>query len=187
MTAERKCLDGLSSPLEELCERPIERVRGRDELRKATVLSEWHRKLPWEAFMFIKQETRMKVLATALIAVSLSATTAAAQFTITSPAQSGGAVGVDPIMRITSTLRTAVTLSPTQSVPDASAQEAARRALYAMAADECAPLSEVFKSECRLSSVQMIVPPTVGVPATPTNIMSATAVYELRPMRAPGR
>jgi hypothetical protein len=56
-----------------------------------------------------------------------------------------------------------------------------------MAVDECTPLSEIFKSECRLSSVQMIVPPTVGAPATPTNIMTATAVYDLRPMRAASR
>ena len=129
----------------------------------------------------------MKILATALIVVSLSAATAAAQFTFNTSPQAGGAFGVDPIIRITTTFRAAVTLSPSQPVPDASAQEGARRALYAMAVDECTSLSEIFKSECRISSVQMIAPPAIGAAATPTNIMSATAVYDLRPMRTPGR
>jgi hypothetical protein len=127
----------------------------------------------------------MRILATALIVVSLAATTAVAQFTINSTPQ-GGAF-VDPIIRVTTSFRTAVTLSSTQPVPEAAAQEGARRALYAMAVDECTSLSEIFKSECRISSVQMIAPPAIGAPATPTNIMTATAVYDLRPMRAPSR
>src|SRR5262249_33426469 len=40
-----------------------------------------------------------------------------------------------PPLRITSTFRAAVEIAPTQAVPDAAAQEKARRALYAMAAD----------------------------------------------------
>ena len=126
----------------------------------------------------------MKVLATALIILSFSASTAAAQFTI-NPAPQAGAFGVDPILRVTSSFRKAVTLGPTQTVPEPAEQAAARRDLYAMAADECASLAEIFKSECRLSSVQMFVP--VGAAAAPPNVVTVTAVYELRPLRSPGR
>jgi hypothetical protein len=135
--------------------------------------------------MLINQEARMKVLATALTILSFSASTAAAQFTINSAPQVGGAFGVDPILRVTSSFRKAVALAPTQTVPDPAEQAAARRELYAMAADECASLSEIFKSECRLSSVQMFAP--VGATAAPPNVVTVTAVYELRPMRAPSR
>jgi hypothetical protein len=135
--------------------------------------------------MLIDQEARMKVLATALTILSFSAGTAAAQFTINPAPQAGGAFGVDPILRVTSSFRKAVTLGPTQTVPDPAEQAAARRELYAMAADECASLAEIFKSECRLSSVQMFAP--VGAAAAPPNVVTVTAVYELRPLRTPGR
>jgi hypothetical protein len=39
------------------------------------------------------------------------------------------------------------------------ARESARRALYEMAANECASLSETFKAECRLSSVTLSANP----------------------------
>jgi hypothetical protein len=62
-------------------------------------------------------------------------------------------------------------------------EEAGRRALYAMAADECAALSEIFKSDCHLTSVQIVAFPPLGSNAQPANILNATANYELRPLR----
>jgi uncharacterized protein YcfJ len=135
--------------------------------------------------MSSKREVDMKArnLVAALVVLTLSTTGASSQVTVTSSGpQAGSAFGAEPIVRITSTFRTIGAMEPTQSVPDAAAQGAARRAFYAMAADECASLSEVFRSECRLSSVQMVAP-IVGAAAAPRDVMSATAVYELRPLR----
>jgi hypothetical protein len=101
---------------------------------------------------------------------------AQATMTINPPFQSN-AFGVDPIVRITTTFRTAVAPTDPQAGADAKAQEAARRALYGMAENECAVLSEVFKADCRLNSLSSVAP----VVASPSNILSATAVYELKP------
>ena len=125
----------------------------------------------------------MKIFAVVLAVAALSATNAAAQFTITSAPQPTPAFGAEPTLRITSTFRTVVDLVPNATVPDAAAQESGRRTLYAMAANECASLSEIFKSECRLSSVQMVAAIVTPTAATAPNVMSATAVYELRPLR----
>jgi hypothetical protein len=84
----------------------------------------------------------MKSLAILLAAAALSMTSAAAQ--VSSPVPPGPQRTEQPL-RISSTFRTTLTMAPTQMVPDAAAQEAGRRALYAMAADECAALSEIFK------------------------------------------
>jgi hypothetical protein len=65
--------------------------------------------------------------------------------------------GVDPIIRVTTSFRTTAVTEP-QVVPDAKAQETAPRALDGMAESECATLSEIFKAECRLSSLQIIFP-----------------------------
>jgi len=113
-----------------------------------------------------------------LAALALSATSAAAQ--VTPP---GPQLRSEQPLRISSTFRTILTMTPTQVVPDAAAQEAGRRALYAMAADECAALSEIFKSDCHLTSVQIVAFPPLGSNAQPANILNATANYELRPMR----
>jgi hypothetical protein len=127
------------------------------------------------------EEVAMKALATILIAAVLPATSASAQFTITTAPQqtSTSAFGVDPIMRVTTPFRTTVETAP-QAAPDATAQETARRVLYGMAERECAPLSEIFKAECRLSSIQISFP-VVTANAPPSNVMTATAVYELKP------
>src|SRR5207237_79955 len=98
----------------------------------------------------------MKSPAILLAAVALSVTSAAAQ--VVSPGQQRSA---QPL-RVSSTFRTILTMAPTQVVPDAAAQEAGRRALYAMAADECAALSEIFKSDCHLTSVQIVAFPPLG-------------------------
>jgi hypothetical protein len=123
----------------------------------------------------------MKALATTLIAAVLPATSATAQFTITTQGpQQTSAFGVDPVIRVTTSFRTTVVTDP-QLVPDAvKAQETAHRALYGMADSECATLSEIFKAECRLSSVQISIPVTPAN-APPSNVMTATAVYELKP------
>jgi hypothetical protein len=118
---------------------------------------------------------------TTLAATTLGATSAAAQ--VISPMPPGPPQRPEQPLRITSTFRTTLTMAPTQIVPDAAAQEAGRRALYAMAADECAMLSETFKSDCHLTSVQIVAFPPLGSNAQPANILNATATYELRPMR----
>jgi hypothetical protein len=119
--------------------------------------------------------------ATAFIATTLGATSAAAQ--VISPIPPGPPQRPEQPLRITSTFRTTLTMAPTQIVPDAAAQDAGRRALYAMAADECAVLSETFKSDCHLTSVQIVAFPPLGSSAQPANILNATATYELRPLR----
>jgi hypothetical protein len=122
-------------------------------------------------------------VATTPVATTLGATSAAAQ--VISPIPPGSSQRPEQPLRITSTFRTTLTMAPTQIVPDAAAQEAGRRALYAMAADECAVLSETFKSDCRLTSVQIVAFPPLGSSAQPANILNATATYELRPLRQP--
>src|SRR6476659_3165654 len=120
----------------------------------------------------------MKTLAAVAIAMALSATSASAQITTTfGAAPQSTAFGVDPIMRVTSTFRTTVAVPEPQAIPDAKAQETARRALYGMAESECAALSEIFKAECRLSSVSTLV--LLPTASAPPNTMSATATYEL--------
>jgi hypothetical protein len=126
----------------------------------------------------------MKTLAVVAIAVAISTTSANAQITTTfSTPQQATAFGVDPIMRVTSTFRTTVAVTEPQAMPDAKAQETARRALYGMVENECTVLSEALKAECRLSSVSILVPITLNNTA-PSNAMSATAIYELKPRGA---
>jgi hypothetical protein len=123
----------------------------------------------------------MKTLAVAAIAVALSAASASAQTTMTFGSTPPSVFGADPIIRVTSTFRTPLLET------DAKAQETARRALYGMAESECAALSEIFRAECRLGSVSILIP-IVPASAAPPNTMNATAVYELRPGRvASGR
>jgi hypothetical protein len=120
----------------------------------------------------------MKTLALILIAVVLPATSVSAQ--ISTSLQQNTASGIDTIVRVTTAFRTTVMITELQMVPDAKAQEAARRALYGMAESECAALSEIFKAECRLSSVSIANPVMpANVPAS--NILTASAVYELKP------
>jgi hypothetical protein len=122
----------------------------------------------------------MKAMVTILTAAVLPATSASAQFTFTPGPQQPSAFGVDPIIRVTTAFRTTVATEP-QVVPDAKAQETAHRALYGMAESECANLSEIFKAECRLSSVQIIFPFVTPANAPPSNVMTTTCVYELKP------
>lgn len=85
-------------------------------------------------------------------------------------------------MRATSVFRTTVAFADPQTVPDARAQDAARRALYQMGEGECATLSEIFHAECRLSSLNILTPPLPSAQDAAKNntVMTATANYELR-------
>ena len=123
----------------------------------------------------------MKILAILPVTLVLAATSVTAQVNVAAP--QGGASNVVPAMRVTTTFRATVVAVETQTILDPKPQETARRTLYGMAEGECAALSEVFKSECRLSSL-LIVNPVVPSPVAPnlaSAIMTATAVYELRP------
>jgi hypothetical protein len=137
---------------------------------------------------FNSGEVIMKTLVVAAIAVAFSATSASAQSVTTTFSSPNTAFGADPVMRVTSTFRTTVAVTEPQANPDAKAQETARRALYGMAESECTALSEIFKAECRLSNVSISIPIVVGNVASntsfasaPSNSMSATAIYELKP------
>jgi hypothetical protein len=103
------------------------------------------------------------------------------------------AFGPDRIIQITTTFRARIEgLADPHDVPTTAAQNAARRSLYNMAANECIVLAEFWKAECRLRSFEVYetvaniggaaeVSPRV-LPHVPS--MFGTAVYELRP---PGR
>ncbi|NNM72016.1 hypothetical protein [Enterovirga aerilata] len=61
-------------------------------------------------------------------------------------------------------------------------QEGLRRALYAYAAKECALITEVFKSECRLAALNLsshAMPR--GAPGNDSTTVGANATYELTP------
>jgi hypothetical protein len=81
-------------------------------------------------------------------------------------------------VRITTTFRIAVATKDTESLNDAKAQEDGRRRLYGMAAGECEIIAEAFKAECRLNSFSIS---SLATSRPPTNMMAATAVYELKP------
>ena len=130
----------------------------------------------------------MRFLAISLVAAAVAATSATAQVMGQAVAQvvpttPPGPTRADAPLRVTSTFRAAAELAPTQLVPEAAAQEKARRALYTMAADECAVLSEIYKSDCHLTSLQVTAPLVPNV--QPANVLVATATYELRPLRQP--
>jgi len=128
----------------------------------------------------------MRILTVTLLALTLPATGASAQqFQPQLPPTS--AFGTNPVIRITVSFRTAVQAEDPRAVPDQKAQETARRALYHMAADECAALSETFQAECRLGSLQIFnqvapVQPPNAPPVVPS--LNATAIFELKPKHA---
>ncbi len=124
----------------------------------------------------------MKILAILPVTLVLAATSVTAQVNVAAP--QGGASNVVPAMRVTTTFRATVVAVETQTILDPKPQETARRTLYGMAEGECAALSEVFKSECRLSSLSIVNPVVTNMLSAPnlaSAIMTATAVYELTP------
>jgi len=124
----------------------------------------------------------MKILAILPVTLVLAATSVTAQVNVAAP--QGGASNVVPAMRVTTTFRATVVAVETQTILDPKPQETARRTLYGMAEGECAALSEVFKSECRLSSLSIVNPVVTNMLSAPnlaSAIMTATAVHELTP------
>jgi len=124
----------------------------------------------------------MKILAILPVTLVLAASSVTAQVNVAAP--QGGASNVVPAMRVTTTFRATVVAVETQTILDPKPQETARRTLYGMAEGECAALSEVFKSECRLSSLSIVNPVITNMLSSPnlaSAIMTATAVYELTP------
>jgi hypothetical protein len=114
---------------------------------------------------------------TILTAVVLPAVSAMAQAPTNLPLSA--AFG-DPIIRVTAAFRAPIEGADPRAVPDARSQEATRRALYDMAAKECAVLSEIFKAECRLTAVRMPAPVVQLITST-SPAQTATANYEMRP------
>jgi hypothetical protein len=127
----------------------------------------------------------MKGLAAILATLALSATSASAQVQITSGGPQNTAFGTDTIVRVTLSFRAAIEGADPRTMPDQKAQETARRSVYDMAVNECTALSESFKAECRLASLQIfgaLVPAPNAIPAGPG--LNATALYELKPKNA---
>jgi hypothetical protein len=134
----------------------------------------------------------MRTVTVIMAAALLSAISVSAQTVTTTTQTQASAFGTDPTIRITAQFRARIEgVTDPRDVPDAKAQDAARRALYEMAANERATLSEIWKAECRVASFSIVS--TVPLPIAPSNIqpppipsMTGTATYELR-VRAPGR
>ena len=117
--------------------------------------------------------------ALAIIAMAISAQSAAAQVTFGAPPNPPSSFSAE-IIKVTTSFRTPLAAAEGQTVADAKAQESARKELYRMADDECAALSDIYKAECHLTSV--VVNSLFAIPpnSPPPNVLSATAVYELR-------
>jgi hypothetical protein len=126
---------------------------------------------------------------------ALASITAASAQPITMPESMPGAeppaasaFGPDPIIQITTTFRARIEgVADAREVPPPTAQDAARRVLYNMAANECTVLAEYWKAECRLNSFSIYVSldsPEGGEREAPS--MFGTAVYELK-LQSQGR
>jgi len=131
-----------------------------------------------------------------LLAVILSAltsmTAASAQTTFAPGTQPIAPVfGPEGTIQITTTFRARIEGSADpRDVPTTLAQDAARRTLYNMAANECRVLAEFWKAECRLNSFSVYLSlADFGGPEIRPEIpsMFGTAVYELRLMSPSGR
>lgn len=124
----------------------------------------------------------MKRFLSIITAVLVSMTIASAQ-TIPS-ADSTVAASIE----ITTTFRARIEGADPRNVPPATAQDAARRTLYNMAANECTLIAEFWKAECRLKSISVylaladIASADLQVPS-----MFGTAVYELKLTSPSGR
>jgi hypothetical protein len=127
----------------------------------------------------------MRTLIAIIVTILLPAITANAQPFPTTAQPAPSAFGVDPIIHVTSVFRAKIEgVTDIRDVPDTKAQEAVRKSLYDMAANECAMLAQTLNAECRLSNIVIVTPTTFiagtyGIPPA----MTATALYELRPKR----
>ena len=122
---------------------------------------------------------QMKACATALCVMMTFAGSASGQTLLIGPENRETAFGTDPVIHITSQFRTAVALKEGQVLAEGTTLETARRELYQMAENECQTLSQIYKAECRLSSVTIAGAfPNPNQP--PQNTVSASATYQLR-------
>jgi hypothetical protein len=125
----------------------------------------------------------MKSLLAVAIATSMIAAASAQPMATPGSEAAPSAFGPDPIIQITTTFRARIEGSADpRDVPSPTAQDTARRTLYAMAANECTLLAEFWKADCRLNSfyVSAEIFGPEGRPPLPS--MAGTAVYELRPL-----
>jgi hypothetical protein len=125
-------------------------------------------------------ETQMKTVVTVFWMIVMFTATANAQTMIIGSDNRETAFGTDPVIHINSLFRTAVTLKEGQMIPEGTTLEAARRELYQMSENECQTLAQIYKAECRLSSVTIngVLPAPNQQPQT---TVTANASYELRP------
>ncbi len=117
--------------------------------------------------------------ALAIVALAVSAQSAAAQVTFGAPPNPPSSFS-EQIIKVTTSFRTPLAAAEGQTMADAKAQESARLELYRMAENECAELSEIYKAECHLTSVAINLVFALPPNSPPPNALSATAVYELR-------
>lgn len=124
----------------------------------------------------------MKRFLSIITAVLTSVTIASAQ---TIPgADSTAAASIE----ITTTFRARIEGADQRNVPPVTAQDAARRTLYNMAANECTVIAEFWKAECRLKSFSVYLGLADSASADlQVPSMFGTAVYELRLMSPSGR
>ena len=122
---------------------------------------------------------QMKVCATAFCVMMTFVASTNGQTLLIGPDNRETAFATEPVIHITSQFRTAVTLKEGQVVAEGTTLETARRELYQMAENECQTLSQIYKAECRLSSVTIAGAfPNPNQP--PQNTVSASATYQLR-------
>jgi hypothetical protein len=119
-----------------------------------------------------------------LAALASMAAASAQTTTVPDAAPAASAFGPDPVIQITTTFQARIEgLANPRDIPATTAQDAARRALYNMAANECTVLAEFWKAECRLASFSVYVAATAEPDAQPqVPAMFGTAVYALRLM-----
>jgi hypothetical protein len=118
-------------------------------------------------------------LTLAIFALAISVQGAVAQVTFSTPPNPPSSFAEQTI-KVTTSFRAPLAVPDGQTVPDTKAQEAARRELYRMAENECAGLSEIYKAECHLMSIAINTVFAIPPNSPPPNVLSATAVYELR-------
>jgi hypothetical protein len=124
------------------------------------------------------------------VVLALTSMTAASAQMVPGTQPTASAVGSDGAIQITATFRAPIeALADPRSVPTPTAQDAARRTLYNMAANECTVLAEFWKAECRLNSFSLYVPlyDIAPQPQPQAPSMFGTAIYELRLMSPTGR
>lgn len=116
---------------------------------------------------------------------ALASGAASAQTITIQPSNSAfsGASPIATVQRIESSMSFIVTAPATAEVEELKKRsEAARRAIYEMAASECATLSDVFKADCRLLNVRASSSTQRGSGEGSINA-NGSASYELTPKR----